>query len=134
MDNLSRPAPGDLAHFAVNADDVDRARVFYAAVFGWTFEPWGPPGFYSVRTAAGVSPGPIGALQPRRELLPGIPQHGFECTVAVTDVGACLAAAEAAGGRVLMRPTVLAGVGELAFVCDPEGNVCGLMRYDPDAD
>ena len=31
--------------FAINADDVPRARQFYTAVFGWNFEPWGPPGF-----------------------------------------------------------------------------------------
>ncbi len=134
MTDSPGPSPGHLAHFAVNADDVDRARAFYAAVFGWTFAPWGPPGFYSVRTADGAAPGLIGALQPRRELLPGVPQHGFECTVAVTDLATSLAAAEAAGGRVLMQPTVLAGIGELAFVSDPEGNVCGVMRYDSGAD
>ena len=31
-------------------DDVDRARRFYEAVFGWEFEPWGPPGFYLILT------------------------------------------------------------------------------------
>lgn len=28
-------------HFAINADDVGRARDFYEAVFGWTFTPGG---------------------------------------------------------------------------------------------
>ena len=35
----------NLAAFALHVDEVDRARAFYEAVFGWTFEPWGPPGF-----------------------------------------------------------------------------------------
>ena len=35
---------GTLAHFSINADDVDRARVFYEKVFGWKSSAWGPPG------------------------------------------------------------------------------------------
>jgi hypothetical protein len=128
--NGSTPAPGSVAHFAINSDDVDAAREFYAAVFSWRFEPWGPPGFFHVRRADGSLPGPIGALQQRRELLPGTPQHGFECTVSVEDVPATLEAVRAAGGRVLMEPAVIPGVGELAFFADLDGNVCGAMRYE----
>ena len=42
---------GKLRHFAINADDTPRARRFYEAVFGWTFTPWGPPGFYQAKDA-----------------------------------------------------------------------------------
>ena len=35
--------PNDVAHFAIHADDCQRAKRFYEEVFGWTFEPWGPP-------------------------------------------------------------------------------------------
>jgi predicted enzyme related to lactoylglutathione lyase len=41
--------PAKLCHFAINADDVQRARRFYESVFDWTFEPWGPPNFYQVK-------------------------------------------------------------------------------------
>jgi predicted enzyme related to lactoylglutathione lyase len=27
-----------LAHFAIQADDIERARKFYAAVFAWTYQ------------------------------------------------------------------------------------------------
>ncbi len=47
------PQPNHLAHFAINADDVERAKRFYAAVFGWRFEAWGPPGFYMIKTKEG---------------------------------------------------------------------------------
>jgi hypothetical protein len=40
------PMSAKLRHVAINADDVQRARRFYEAVFGWRFEPWGPPNFY----------------------------------------------------------------------------------------
>jgi predicted enzyme related to lactoylglutathione lyase len=128
------PALQTVAHFAVNADDVEASRRFYEAAFGWRFEPWGPPGFFQIQTASGERPGPIGALQGRRELEPGLRITGFECTVSVADVDAVCAAAVAAGGKVLMERTTIAGVGDLVWLADPSGNVVGAMRYDPAAD
>ena len=46
--------PATLRHFAINADDVPRAKRFYEEAFGWTFTPWGPPGFYQTRTTGDV--------------------------------------------------------------------------------
>jgi len=40
----------NIRHFAIGADDLDRARAFYESVFGWRFEAWGPPGFYLIHT------------------------------------------------------------------------------------
>jgi predicted enzyme related to lactoylglutathione lyase len=124
--------PQHVAHFAVNADDLDVARSFYSAVLGWTFEPWGPPGFFHIRTASGEQPGPMAALQARRDL--GGRVRGFECTIAVEDAGAAAAAAVAAGGKVLMERTTIAGVGDLVWLEDPSGNVFGVMRYDAAAE
>ncbi len=67
---------GALGHFALNADDLDAARRFYGAVFGWQFTAWGPAGFFKITTAEGKLPGPIGALQQRRALLPDAPTNG----------------------------------------------------------
>ena len=44
--------PNHLAHFAIAADDVERARRFYERAFGWRIEAWGPPDFYAVFTDA----------------------------------------------------------------------------------
>ena len=117
-----------VAHIAINADDIDVARSFYSAVLGWTFEPWGPPGFFHVRTSCGDEPGMMAALQARRDL--GGRVRGFECTIAVEDADATAAAAVAAGGKVLMERTTIAGVGDLVWLEDPSGNVFGAMRYD----
>ena len=115
---------GHLAHFAFNADDVATSRAFYEQLFGWTFEnPY--PGF--LRTS---SAGPaIGAVQGRRALLDA-PTNGPEVTFSVDDLAVALAQAEAGGGSILMPATAIDGVGELAFVSDPAGNVLGLMRFD----
>jgi predicted enzyme related to lactoylglutathione lyase len=115
-----------IAHFAINADDVAATRGFYETVFGWTFTPWGPPDFFRVSTGEGVG----GALQGRRELLPGQRTNAFEVTISVPDVDSVAEAVVANGGQLLMEKTTIAGVGDLVFFADPSGNVAGAMRYD----
>jgi len=118
--------PNPVAHFAIHADDCERAKAFYETVFGWTFEPWGPPEFWRIHT---TPDGVHGALQKRREPLEGTGMRGFECTIAVEDVAATVAAIEKAGGTVTMPPFEIEGVGTLAMFRDTEGNVAGAMQY-----
>jgi predicted enzyme related to lactoylglutathione lyase len=119
-----------LRHLAINADDVQRAKTFYETIFGWRFQPWGPPDYYQAREAA---EGVIVALHGRRELAPGARMLGFEATMAVEDIAATAAAVEAAGGRIVMPQVYIEGVGKLIYFQDPDGNLCGAMQYDPDA-
>jgi len=130
----TRPMP-NVAHFAINADDLPRARQFYERVFGWSITAWGPPGFYQVRTnVEGEPPGILGALQGRRYLRPGMPTIGFECTISVSSIDATASAILANGGRVILDKTVIVGVGTLMFFQDTEGNVFGAMQYDANAE
>lgn len=119
--------PAKFRHFAINADDVQRAKMFYEAVFQWTFHPWGPPNFYQVRDAG---TGMMGALQERRDLVRGQPANTFEPSFGVEDLGATIAAVVAAGGKVVMPRTRIEGVGELIYFRDTEGNLVGAMQYD----
>lgn len=123
-----REAPPTLRHFAINADDVPRAKAFYERVFGWAFTPWGPPNFYQTRSAG---EGVMGALQERRELKPGVRIASFETSFQTADIRASLAIVERGGGAVLMRPFKIDGVGEIGFFEDTEGNACGLAQYEP---
>jgi uncharacterized protein len=116
-----------IAHFAINADDVPATRRFYETVFGWRFSAFGPPDFFRIETPDG----PNGAIQKRRELLPGQPTIGFECTIEVPDVDATARTVTDAGGRILMDRTTIAGVGDLIFFADPSGNVVGAIQYLP---
>jgi predicted enzyme related to lactoylglutathione lyase len=120
----------NLASFALHVDDVDRARTFYAAVFGWRFEEWGPPGFYLVHTGDEDSPGVQGILHLRTEPRTGTGLSGVEPTFAVDDVSAVVAAVPQHGGRVTMPPTPIPTVGTLARFLDPDGNDIGAMAYE----
>jgi len=120
-----------LAHFSINANDVERARAFYAAVFGWKFQAWGPPGFYQIDAPGSPV---LGALQGRRNLDKTTPTIGFECTIAVPSIDAAEKAVLANGGKVVLARSVIVGVGTLMFFQDPEGNVFGAMQYDAKAE
>jgi uncharacterized protein len=119
--------PGRIRHFAINADDVDRARRFYAAVLGWHFEPWGPPDFYQVRNAGD---GLLGALQERRQV-GGRTMPGLEVTVGVQNLAETIDAIKVNGGTLITQPFRIDGVGELVYFEDSEGNVVGAMQYEP---
>ncbi len=118
--------PNPIAHFAIHADDCARAKRFYETVFGWQFEPWGPPEFWRIHT---TPDGIHGALQKRREPVAGAGMIGFECSIAVEDVEAMVKTIEEAGGTITLQPFLIEGVGTLAMFQDTEGNVVGAMQY-----
>jgi uncharacterized protein len=122
--------PNNLASFAIHADDVDRAVAFYEAVFGWRFEPWGPPGFYLIHTGDDDSPGVQGLLHKRREPRTGTGLNGFEPTFSVDDLDPIIAAVEANGGRIVMGKSPIPTVGTLIRFLDTEGNDVGAMLYE----
>jgi predicted enzyme related to lactoylglutathione lyase len=124
-----------VAHFSINADDVDRALQFYGKVFGWKFQAYGPPGFYMVdENSARTTVALRGSLQKRREIVKGVPMRGFECTIAVDNIDKTAGAIEKNGGKIVMQICTLAGIGRLLFFQDPEGNIAGAMQYDTAAD
>ncbi len=122
--------PNNVKHFAVQADDVDRARSFYENVLDWQFTPWGPPGFLLIKTGTEADPGLQGALQQRREVVQGKPMFGFECTIGVSSLDETIAAVEANGGKIVMPKFTIPTVGTLVFFEDTEGNIVGAMQYE----
>ena len=120
----------NIRHFAIEADDVERARRFYERVFGWRFEAWGPPDFYRIHTGTTGDPGVGGALQARRTPLSGMGNRTFECTIGVEDLAPIVAGVEANGGQIDMAEFRIEGVGNLVYFIDPEGNRVGAMKYD----
>lgn len=120
----------NLASFALHVDDVDRARRFYEAVFGWVFEPWGPPGFYLIHTGDAADPGVQGLMHKRLEPRTGTGLNGAEITFSVSDLDAIIAAVEANGGRITMPKAPIPTVGVLIRFDDPEGNDIGAMAYE----
>ena len=126
--------PNNLSRFAINADDVPRAHRFYAQVFGWKFEPWGPPNFYLIETGEEQVRAVGGLLQERRELVPGRKMIGFECTIEVSDLDATIRAIESNGGKLVTSKFHIPTVGTVAYFEDTEGNLAGLMEPEKQSD
>ena len=120
----------NLTSFAVHADDVQRCRRFYEAVFGWRFEPWGPPDFYLIHTGDAQKPGVQGLLHKRQEPRGAGGPNCFECTIAVDDLDAVTGAIVQHGGRIILERAPIPTVGVLTKFEDSEGNVLGAMFYE----
>ena len=125
-----------LAHFAINADDVARARRFYERVFGWKFNAWGPPGFYQIDMGAGA-PAAVHrrARRDGASCVKGQPTIGYECTISVSSIDETVRkpCSPTAARRVLEK-SVIVGVGALMFFQDPEGNAFGAIQFDKQAE
>jgi predicted enzyme related to lactoylglutathione lyase len=118
----------NVCHFAIHADDVDRAKAFYQRVFGWQFDEWGPPDFYLIRTGQPNDPGILGALQKRTQPL-GAGFNGYECSISVENVKNMEAAILEHGGQIVMKPVEIPTVGVLIKFIDTEGNIACAIQY-----
>jgi predicted enzyme related to lactoylglutathione lyase len=120
--------PNNVGFFAVHADNLPRARRFYENVFGWKFEPWGPPDFFLISTGTKSDPGIGGALQKRHDLVAGKSPLCYECSIFVDDVDAVAKAVATYGGKVIMPKCEIPTVGHLIKFQDSEGNVAGAKQ------
>ena len=123
-----------LAHFAINADDVERAKTFYERVFGWTFSAWGPPAFYQIQTGTDGERQPVHAALQGRRTFEGQAPIGYECTISVESIDETARRVAAAGGSVVLPKSIIVGVGALMFFKDTEGNVFGAIEFDARAE
>jgi len=130
---MSRPI-----HFEIHADDVERAKTFYATVFGWTFEDYGAftgSPYWGVHTGEASEPGIDGGLMPRPGPAPdaGSGANAAVLTMGVADFDTAAAAIEAAGGRVALPKVALTGMAWQGYFLDTEGNTFGIHQPDTDA-
>ena len=113
----SRYAAGEIGHVTVGTDDIERARAFYGALFGWTFETGPAKKGFAIATPGvpgGVHPGDKGAW----------PYVFFR----VDDMDAALARVVELGGTVSGPPNDMPWGQRVAHVKDPDGNVLILHR------
>jgi len=116
-------ATGEITHIEFPADDVERAKRFYAAVAGWEFSEFSP-GYWVFRTSETAG----GGIGNRGESVGNTVRNYIE----VPDLEAAVAAAEANGGTVTTPPSEVFGQGRFAAILDPEGTEIGLWQNKAD--
>jgi predicted enzyme related to lactoylglutathione lyase len=121
-------------HFEIHASDPDAAQAFYAEVFGWTIERWGEVPYWVITTGDASEAGINGGLLPREGAPPagGEPINAFVITIEVPDCAGYVDRAVRAGGTVALPMTAMPGVGWVAYVKDPDGNIFGLIQPEPE--
>lgn len=122
-------------HFEIQADDIERAKKFYANVLGWKIDKMTTKGekgsledYWGVTTGES-SPGINGGLYER-------PKEGekmdkvyfYDCTVEVSDLDKALAAVKDNGGLIMKDKMEITGIGWFARAKDTEGNRFGLIQ------
>ena len=127
-----------VVHFEIQADDVERAKAFYAAAFGWSFPDYGAMAgstYWGIVTGPQDQPGINGGLlrRPVSAPTPGQGANAFVCTIGVDDYDATERRILEAGGRVALPKMALTGLAWQGYYLDPEGNTFGIHQPDPDA-
>jgi predicted enzyme related to lactoylglutathione lyase len=134
-----------IVHFEIQVDDIERAKKFYAEVFGWTYQDWsgvtGTP-YWGILTAPmeadgtpSKEPGINGALLKRPCPAPK-PEQGsnaYVCTVQVENFDEVAKKILEAGGTVAMPKFAIGGMAWQGYFLDTEGNTFGLHQADPNA-
>jgi hypothetical protein len=121
-------------HFEIHASDPQALMRFYGDLFGWTFNKWQGGDYWEIHTGPDGQPGIDGGLVPRRgpvaDAHTGI--NAFVVTIDVENLDQVLARASHAKRASVAQPKMaVPGIGWLAYLRDPDGNMVGLMQRDP---
>jgi predicted enzyme related to lactoylglutathione lyase len=112
-----------VVHFEIGCKDSAKTYAFYSKLFDWKIEAYGPAGMISTGQTAGIQ-GHISAL--------GHEPHNYVTIyVQVDNVQAYLDKAGSLGAKTLVPPTEVPGMGQFAWLADPEGNIIGLWKAFP---
>ena len=122
-------------HFEIHASNPQALIDFYAGLFGWSFNKWEGGDYWMIHTGPDDQPGINGGLMPRRGPVPEsmAAVNAFVITVDVDAVDAVVAAAHLAGGTTALPKMPVPGIGWLAYLKDPDGNIFGIMQADTEA-
>jgi uncharacterized protein len=121
--------PGSLSWNELNTRDVDAAKAFYTAVFGWecnTME-MGP----MVYTEIKLGGSPVAGMTDMRNVPDEVPPHWL-VYFAVDDTDATVAKAQELGGSVFVPPMDIPP-GRFAVVADDKGAAFAVIKMAPAA-
>ena len=106
--------------------DPEAAGRFYGALFGWTIKNMDMgTGPYHVANVGETSVAGIMSPPPGAGSMPA----SWGCYVTVDNVDSTLARCVELGGRTLMPPMDVPGVGRMAVLQDPQGAVFSVITY-----
>ena len=126
MTTHTRPKPaGTPTWIDLQTPDIDSARAFYRAVFGWAYDIGGAEygGYTNARVGERAAAGLVGPM-------PGAPPQPAAWSVyfATDDIAADVARAVELGAQVLFPPLTVGVFGSMAVCQDPTGASFGFWQ------
>jgi predicted enzyme related to lactoylglutathione lyase len=112
-----------VVHFEIPANQPEALTRFYSDLFGWNFQKAPMPGPEYWLCDTGSGPGINGAIMQRQNA-----QQPWMNYVDVASIDAALEKATSLGAQVALPKMPIPGVGAVAAIMDPQGNVCGLWE------
>ena len=106
---------GDFVWYPLMTDNADAAQEFYGSLLGWDFTSGDAPGI-DYRLGSMTDTEVVGVLQLTPEMHEGGARPAWIGYIAVTAIDDALTRLEELGGRVLMGPDHMEGVGHMAMV------------------
>ncbi len=112
--------PNPVVHFEIGCRNPAKTEEFFSKLFGWKIQHHGPAGMIDTGAGSGIT-GHITSLGHE-------PHHYTIFYVQVEDLQAHLKNAESLGGKTLVPPVEVPGMGHFAWMADPDGNTIGLWK------
>jgi uncharacterized protein len=110
-----------VVHFEIGARDTQKAFAFYAELFDWKIDGQSMKDYGLVEAGPGGIGGGIFRASDQ------FPSH-LTIYVQVDDLQMYCDKVVSLGGKVVVPPSPIPGVGAFAMFHDPEGNMIGLFR------
>jgi hypothetical protein len=122
---------GDFVWYELLTSDAAAAKTFYDTVVGWDIEATAsnPMNYRMIRSGNGHAGG---VMELNAQMREGGAKPTWLGYVGVDDVDATVAKAESLGGKAMMPPFDLPGVGRIAMIADPQGIPLYVMRGESD--
>jgi uncharacterized protein len=111
-------------------NDVAKAKAFYGATLGWTFDDMPMQSGATYTLAHSGAAMVAGMMNMTGHTPPGVPPHWFNY-IEVDDVDHRVALVAENGGTVLRPPFNIPNVGRIAILSDATGAAIGLMTSTP---
>jgi predicted enzyme related to lactoylglutathione lyase len=133
MSAAKNKATASLVWFEIPTDDLERARKFYSALFGWKTKPL--PGMaapeaqnYLHIDTGGADASPDGGMMKRMH-----PDQPITAYFSVPSVTKFVSKIEKLGGSVCKPKTAVPGMGYFAICQDTEDNTFAIWEMNPKA-
>lgn len=117
-------ASNRIVHFEIPADQPEALVKFYGELFGWKFtKASNSPVEYWLCDTGSEGPGINGAVAKRQNA-----QQRPMNYVDVANIDAAIERATKLAAQVALPKMPVPGVGAIAILIDPQGNLCGLWQ------